>query len=122
MDTNIKVGYILSIIHRNDRKAYHINIIYIFHVSHFQDKCPFLLGTDENSIVFNGIIAVYSITINVRYPPNMYGINSGVFSIFMILNIGMHNITNNAICDSNLFGNVLDHIKYSISCIIMNDW
>jgi hypothetical protein len=97
METNIKVGYILSIIHRNDRKAYHIKIIYIFQVSHFQDKCPFLLGTDENSIVFNGIIAVYSITINARYPPNMYGINSGVFSIFMILNIGMHNITNNAI-------------------------
>jgi hypothetical protein len=97
MDTNIKVGYILSIIHRNDRNAYHIKIIYIFHVSHLQDKCPFLLGIVENSIVFNGIIAVYSIAINARYPPNMYGIHSGVFSIFMILNIGMHNITNNAI-------------------------
>ena len=120
--TNINVRYILSIIQRNDKNAYHIAIMYIFQFNHFQDKCPFLLWTDENCIVFNGIIIVYSIIINTKYAINKYGIISGNVSIFIIFNIGWHNIKNNAICDNNLLENVLDHIKYSINCIIMKDW
>jgi len=38
----------------------------------------------------------------------------GYVSIFIILNIGWHSITNNAICDNNLLENVFVHIKYSI--------
>jgi hypothetical protein len=84
----INVKYILSIIQRDDRKACHIIIIYIFQSNQFQAKCPFLLFTDEKSIVLNGITIVYTIIINKRYPANKYGINSGCLSIFIIFNIG----------------------------------
>jgi hypothetical protein len=56
--------------------------------NHFQDKCPFLLGTVENSTVCNGIATVYNIPINTKYAANKYGINSGRVSIFKIFNIG----------------------------------
>jgi hypothetical protein len=65
--------------------------------NHFQDKCPFLLGTDEKFTVFNGIINVYTIATIEIYAANIYGINSGLFCIFIILNIGWQIITNNAI-------------------------
>jgi hypothetical protein len=84
----MNVKYILSIIQRADRKACHIIIIYIFKSNQFQAKCPFLLGTDEKSMVFNGLSVVYTIIINKRYPANKYGTNSGCLSIFIIFNIG----------------------------------
>jgi hypothetical protein len=65
--------------------------------NHFQARCPFLLGTVENSTVFNGITIVYSIPINTKYATNKYGITSGCDSIFKILNIGWHIIIKNAI-------------------------
>jgi len=80
--------YFLSIIHLDDRKAYHINHINTFIFNHFQDKCPFSPGTDENSIVFNGIIYVYSIITNITYATNIYGIHSGLDFISIILNTG----------------------------------
>jgi hypothetical protein len=118
---NIKSGYILSIIHRDDKNACHINIIYIFTFNQFHDKCPFLLGTVEKSTVFNGIMKVYKIPTNTIYANNKYGISSGREFICVILNIGCKNITKNAICDNNLFENVLDQIKYSINCMIIKE-
>jgi hypothetical protein len=112
---NIKTEYILSIIHRDDKNACHINIIYILTLNQFHDKCPFLLGTVEKSTVFNGIMKVYTIPKNTIYANNKYGINSGREFICVILNIGWKIITKNASCDNNLFGNVLDQIKYSIA-------
>jgi hypothetical protein len=71
--------------------------MYIFQVNHFQARCPFLLGTDKNVKVFNGVIIVYIIIINIKYATNKYGINSGIFSIFRMLNTGWQSIANNAI-------------------------
>ena len=80
--------YILSIIHLDDRKAYHINHINILKFNHFQDKWPFSPGTDENSIVLNGIIYVYSTITNIKYATNKYGIHSGLDFICIMLNTG----------------------------------
>jgi hypothetical protein len=64
---------------------------------------------------------VYKIPTNTIYANNKYGISSGLEFICVILNIGCKNITKNAICDNNLFENVLDQIKYSINCMIIKE-
>jgi len=67
---NRSVGYISSIIQRTARKAYNIAIAYILSLNQFHDKCPFLLGVDENSMVSKGITMVYRITMNTKYATN----------------------------------------------------
>jgi|UniRef100_A0A6C0CCK3 hypothetical protein len=117
----IIVIYKLSIIHRADKNAYHITSMYIFQSSHFQAKCPFLLGTVEKSTVFNGITTVYTITTKRIYGNNRYGINSGCVCIVRIFKNGCINMTISSNCDSSLLENVLDQMKYSINWTRMID-
>jgi len=77
---------------------------------------PIFAGTVRNSILFHGVINIYCIKTEIRYPDNnkfLYGFS---IDICNIENMGCDKIINNPAIDSHILLNVLT--KQNIQIIV----